>query len=239
LNKIEREARAISAVTRKKKRVALSGRTVKNRYVMSIDTLAELAKERKGKKLVVHLVGVGGEKGPQLREVISALTGKAGKRVSVHVMDFSRQLLREAVNAARKEFPDVEMTPYFLDGTRKRFDIAKAMALPREKADVIVCTNVILHLDEPSTHLALYQLASSLKKGGHLLISKYDTYKFLRPRGQYPDFGLATKKSPVIERAIQESRYALPVEDKGFIFTKTSKEKPFNVIWNKIKRGES
>jgi hypothetical protein len=232
---VKREARAISAVSRKTDGAWIWGDTVPNRYKGSVDVLAELARKRKSKKLVVHLVGVGYDKGPQLREVISALTKKAGKRVSVHVMDFSKMLLRRAMKAARKEFPGIEMTAYFLDkkvsGTGKRFNIAKAMALPREKADIIVCTNVIRHLEQPSTHLALYQLASSLKKGGHLLIGEYDVKQLVKPR--YSDFGLARKKLPILLGV----EFDLPL-DRGAIFRKVSKEKPFNVILNKIKGWE-
>jgi hypothetical protein len=220
----ENEAKALQGVSlRKQKHAYTNDITVENRYGNAISKLAELAKRKRGDTLVVHLVGVGGKQGPQLREVIGALKG-TGKRIDMHVMDYDKELLGQAMAAAQAQFPDAKITAHLMHEGDPEFDIVQPVALPRKRADIAVCTNVLMHESVTTRHAGLYHLASSVKKGGYLLVDARDVENL---RAYPKAFGLEQKSEPTKE---------LPhMVDAGVIFKKTRKERPFDEIWEKVK----
>jgi hypothetical protein len=196
--------------------------TYEKRYEKAIDTLAGLAKQLEGNRLIVHVVGVGGLRGPQVREVLRALKEKTGKTIEMHLTDNDVGLLKTAAEAARKEFPDADISAH-------NVDIADPRALPASRAHLTICTNVLSNILYPSNHVGLHYLASSVREGGYLLLSESDTDKILP---ELNDYGLHMNGS------VEEPPGRSSSPRFSVIFRKAHEQKPFHEIWRQVKEAE-
>ena len=192
--------------------------TRKNRYGHSLEELSEIAKEKTGNKIVLHIIGVGGEDSPQVNESISAIK-KSGKDVEVHIMDVGEDILQRATAKAKLKFPE---TPIF----SHKIDILSPNSLPTNKADISVCTNVLIHAF-PWTHssFGLYHLSSMMKKGGYVLVDDSEVGSGVFGVDK---FGLELKKR------VKED-YLIWITT-GAIMQKTGDAIPFHEVLKGVKR---
>ncbi len=239
----DEDARAQAAISRraiKLEESRLNITALPERYKKSMKWLSDMAKfnadrakVQKLKTITVHVIGVGGEEGPQVSELIQALKPFASELV-VHVSDIRKDLAEAASRKAGEEFPDVRIISHNLDVTAP----TPASEI-NEKADFVICTNVIQHVN-PAEHrwLGFFHVSSLVKVGGYVLIGGKDAE--LPPWGKFhkseiifamlstsrhqeyesslPDFGLEPK-------AIIEEQYPL-FEQKFIEGEKRSAQRP-------------
>jgi hypothetical protein len=209
----------------KKERYYANFTTANGRYAKSIAQVAKLVEGKRS--LVVHLVGVGSIGGPQVREVIRALQAGRSRPIEMHVMDYDKRYLKAALNAVEREgFEGVTLIPYFLgeEGGKPlpKFDMAAPTALPKNRAHLVVCTNVLMHLNKASAHVGLYHLSTMLRKGGVLLVGLSDMKRLKVP--QYR-FGLKREGGMIPEEKLRSV---------GVIFRRAGRREPFHKIWESV-----
>jgi hypothetical protein len=144
-----------------------SGFTFPGRYSASLEKLGKLARDVKGDRLVVHLIGVGSKGGPQVREAIEALKRHTGKTLEVHLIDKRKARLDNALRKAKEAFPDVNIVTHHMS-------IAEPTRAPWAQADVSVCTNVLWYIAPKLRKRGIGHLSSFMKEGGLVLVDEGD-----------------------------------------------------------------
>lgn len=164
----------------------------------------------KGASASILYVGVGKAPCPALFEAIDCLH-KTGKNYSFSAIDLRRDLLEGSMRVSLIKIKPKDQDIHLLDPFYRFFigtirdwegpnvvfhvpeevknriellegDIATAV-LPQEKFDLIICLNVLRYMKHASTReLALYNMASSLRKGG-FLVTEGHRYFADRPLG--------------------------------------------------------
>lgn len=176
-------------------RRGLSATTWENRYPRGLSEIVRRAGEVDGDRVVIHMWGVGGrdefnrsKEASQVIDIIRRVREGTGKKVEMHLVDISPSLLARAGKEVERVFKGAEV----FSGKRGAIDASKAAVsvslheadmgnpdrLPKNKADIAVCTNILIYVPTELRYTALHDLASSVKKGGHIMIGGSD-YMFL------------------------------------------------------------
>jgi len=196
------------------------------RYSRAMEEVTGLAAGAAGKELIVHLIGVGEGGGPQLREAISALRGKFGGNIEVHVTDRDKDFLQKAVGEAKAAFPTMAIVPHHTD-------IISPSHTPVKQADITICTNVLSYADGRFRDVGFYNVASLMKKGGYLLVSSTDAETSL-PAAEFGLKELRRVDEPEQYRFDLGKKYT----ERGVILQKVAHNANFDKIWKKLQVKE-
>lgn len=222
-------ARKEAATIRERRDKTSTAFSFPNRFKDSMKKMGELAGRIRDDKIVLHVVGVGGEGSPQLREAIGAIKAHTNKKLEVHAIDYKTELLDPAVEKAKLEFKDTEIIPHVFDvADPEQWETSEM----KKDANMVICTRVLHNLNPPLADVGIHQLASYLKEGGHMLLDRDAFRKVIYTNGK--PFGLKIK-----ERILEEDpddflkNRGMPRE-QGIICKKIRNEVAFEDLWAEI-----